>query len=296
MTEIRLALVNGTGPPDPEYDEAMKTSFCYQLSGQLAAKSFYLRGPSLFGTEVHEEARAVYRWLKAAHEQDPTQRLMLAGYSRGGSAAIMACEMLERDQVPVDSLFLFDAVGRHEYPGGNVIPANVRFSRHARRSLAADFVERYEGTIKGIHLIGGFENPVRPLFGNVGLRWRGDGDHQPAERFLGSHGALGGVGWRVVVEDAACERDVAAWMNEHLRARGVDVRLTGYEPTGEAVRVTHPSHFEKWLTHNIYQFVLHHDEPHLAHVPAHPDPGAAEKADGGQDSTVKFRNSGGTAS
>jgi hypothetical protein len=30
--------------------------------------------------------------------------------------------------------------------------------------------------------------------------------------------------------------------------------------------VTHPSHLEKWLTHNIYQFVLEHDEPHLAHA------------------------------
>ncbi|HLK24668.1 MAG TPA: hypothetical protein VKT30_08415 [Caulobacteraceae bacterium] len=296
MSEIRLALVNGTGPPDPEYDAVMKPSFCSQLGEQLGAKSFYLRGPSYFGTEVREEARAVYRWLKAAHDEDPTRRLMLAGYSRGGSAAIMACEMLERDRVPVDSLFLFDAVARHEYPGGNVIPANVRFSRHARRSLAADFVERYEGTVKGIHLIGGFTNPARPMFGNVGLHWRGDGDHQPAERFLGSHGALGGVGWRIVVEDAACERDVAAWMNGHLTARGVDVALTPYQPTGDAVRVTHPSHFEKWLTHNIYQFVLHHDEPHLSHIGPYPDPGVPQQSDAARDASVMLRGSGGAAS
>jgi hypothetical protein len=250
----------------------MRSSFCFQLGAQLGARSFYLRGPSLFGTEVREEARRAYHWLKAAHDEDPARRLMLAGYSRGGSAAIMACELLEHDRIPVDSLFLFDAVARHEFPGGTVIPANVKFSRHARRSLAADFVERYEGTVKGINLIGGFSNPARPLFGNVGLHWRGEGDHQPAERFLGSHGAVGGVGWRFVVEDAACERDVASWMNRHLIARGVDVSLSAYEPTGDAVRLTHPSHLEKWLTHNIYQFVLHHDEPHLAHVPAHMDP------------------------
>jgi len=275
MTEIRLALVNGTGPPGPEYDEVMRTSFCFQLGDQLGSKSFYLRGPNVFGTEVYDEARAVHRWLKATHDEDPTRRLMLAGYSRGGSAAIMACEMLEHDHIPVDSLFLFDAVARHEFPGGNVIPANVRFSRHARRSLTADFVERYEGTVKGIHLIGGFANPARPMFGNVGLHWKGDGDHQPAERFLGSHGALGGVGWRFVVEDTACEQDVASWMNDHLAARGVEVSLTAYEPTGDAVRVTHPSHLEKWLTHNIYQFALHHDEPHLEHLPPHPDPGVS---------------------
>jgi hypothetical protein len=261
MTDIRLALVNGTGPNGPAYDDIMQASFCYQLGSKLGgSKSFYLRGPNLFGQEVREEARAVYRWLKAAHDEDPTVRLMLAGYSRGGSAAIMACEMLAHDQIAVDSLFLFDAVARHEFPGGNIIPANVRFSRHARRSLAADFVERYEGTLKRMKVLDG--NPIRPLFGNVGLRWQGDGDHQPAERFLGSHGALGGVGWRFVLEDSACETAVAAYMSEQLQSRGVDVVLEPYPPQGDAV-ATHPSHLERWLTHNLYQFVLHHDEPHL---------------------------------
>jgi hypothetical protein len=27
--------------------------------------------------------------------------------------------------------------------------------------------------------------------------------------------------------------------------------------------MTHPSRLEKWLTHNLYQFVVPHDEPHL---------------------------------
>jgi hypothetical protein len=264
MNDIRLALVNGTGPPGPAYDAIMKTSFCYQLGQTLGAKGFYQRGPKLFGHEVRDEAHAVYRWLKSAYEADPSLRLMLAGYSRGGSAAMMACEMLESDGILVDSLFLFDAVARHNYPGGSVIPANVSFSRHARRSLAADFVEKYEGHIG---LIGGFQNPIRPLFGNVGLTWRGDGDHRPAETFFGSHGALGGVGWRFVVEDSECERAVAAWMSENLRRRGVEVTLEAFAPKAEAA-VTHPSHLEKWLTHNLYQFVMPHDEPHLAHQAA----------------------------
>jgi len=289
MSAIRLALVNGTGPPDPEYDEVMQPSFCRQLGAQLESRSFYLRGPSFFGAEVRREARRAYTWLKSEFEADEGARLMLAGYSRGGSAAIMACEMLERDGVAVDSLFLFDAVGLHEYSGGKTIPANVRFSRHARRSLAADFVERYEGTVPGIKVVGGFQNPARPFFGNVGIRWRGDGDHQPAERFLGSHGALGGVGWRFVVEDSACEQAVAGWMNEHLAARGLDAELVAYEPKGDAVRVTHPSHMQKWLTHNIYQFVLHHDEPHLESLGE--TPGVAQA-----QTTARSRSSGDTAS
>jgi hypothetical protein len=294
MTEIRLALVNGTGPSGPTYDELMEASFCYQLGAKLGgSKSFYLRGPNSFGQEVREEARAVYRWLKAAYDEDPSVRLMLAGYSRGGSAAIMACEMLAHDQIQVDSLFLFDAVARHEFPGGNVIPANVRFSRHARRSLAADFVERYEGTLKRMKVIDG--NPIRPLFGNVGLRWEGDGDHQPAERFLGSHGALGGVGWRFVVEDSACERAVAEWMTEQFQSRGVEVLLKPFPPQGDAV-ATHPSHLERWLTHNLYQFVLHHDEPHLESLGVETS-GAADRQDAParRQAKVRSRRSGGTA-
>jgi hypothetical protein len=262
MSEIRLALVNGTGPAGQAYEEVMKNSFCHQLGQKLGEKCFYRRGPTLFGLEVAEEARAVYRWLKAEHEADPDVRLMLAGYSRGGSAAIMACEMLEHDGIQVDSLFLFDAVARHEFPGGSVIPANVRFSRHARRSLAAEFVERYEGALKRLGVLSVLQNPVRPLFGNVGLTWRGDGDHRPAETFLGSHGAIGGVGWRVVVEDHDCERDVARWMGEHLKARGLNVDLDVFAPVAD-VADTHPTHLLEWLRHGIHQFAHEHDEPHL---------------------------------
>src|SRR5258706_10769044 len=260
MTDIRLALINGTGPPGPAYDDAMGASFCSQLAHKLDGKSFYLRGPKLFGHEVKNEAAAVYKWLKAAYEQDSKVRLMLAGYSRGGSAAIMACELLAHDGIPVDSLFLFDAVGRHSYSGGKIIPANVRYSRHARRSLAPDFVEKYEGSIHHMNLIHGMQNPIRPLFGNVGLTWQGDGDHQPAETFIGSHAALGGGRWRFVVEDSACERAVAQWMGEHLKARDIEVTLDAFAPTKEA---TNPTYLQQWLRHNIHQFAVHHDEPHL---------------------------------
>jgi hypothetical protein len=231
------------------------------LGQQLGPTSFYQRGPHTFGNDLRDEAQAAYRWLKAAHEDDPELRLMLAGYSRGGSAAIMVCEWLQQDGIEVDSLFLFDAVARHKFPGGAVIPANVRFSRHARRHLSEEFIAKYEGTLRQISLLGGLQNPARPNFGNVGLLWRGTGDHAPAEAFLGSHGAIGGVGWGFVLEDSDCERQVATWMNEHLLSRGVEASLDAAPPRDDA-KPTHPSHLERWLTHNIYQFIEEHDEPH----------------------------------
>ena len=94
---------------------------------------------------------------------------------------------------------LYDAVARDEFPGGKVIPANVGFSRHARRSLAADFVAKY---------------------------------------------------------------------------RGVDAALDAFRPA-EGAAITDPAQLQSWLTHNIHQFVLHDDEPHLKIVgdsPTMPQP------------------------
>jgi hypothetical protein len=147
----------------------------------------------------------------------------------------MAAEQLERDNIDVDAIFFFDAVARHHYPGGEVIPANVNFSRHARRDLSAILlVLKYEGTFADHALLPNSSNPMRPSFGNTGISWRGSGDHQTAE-FVGSHGALGGVGWSFVTEDPHCQDQVADWMNEQLKARGVPADLKAMQiPPGPA--------------------------------------------------------------
>jgi hypothetical protein len=220
--DYRMAIIDGTGPGDDrEYSESMKNSFCKQLGNALEHKKIgrYWRGPGAAGTEVDEEAAAAAGYLLAMHDTNPNLRLMLAGYSRGGSAAIMAAEILEKQNVPVDALFLFDAVARHIYSGGEVIPKNVHFSRHARRELNWHMVLKYEGTFSDVGGVVNMSNPMRPSFGNTGLTWRGDGDHLPAKPFKGTHGALGGVGWGFVPEDIACQKAVAKWMNEQLASR-----------------------------------------------------------------------------
>ena len=123
----------------------------------------------------------------------------------------------------MDSLFLFDAVARHIYPGGEVIPANVRYSRHARRSQDAAFVKKYEGSI------GTGQNPCRPSFGNTGVTYKGGGDHR-AMIFKGSHGALGGVGWKIVTEDATAQVAVAGWMNAAFAERRLSVAVRSFAP------------------------------------------------------------------
>ncbi len=242
MSDIYMAIIDGTGEEDDaKYAESMKHSFCRQLADCLGKRnSFYVRGPSAAGKETPACAKDAFDWLRILNNSQ--RRLMLAGYSRGGSAAIMAAEMLAGHGIEVDSLFLFDAVARHTASGGEVIPANVRFSRHARRNQSLMFVLKYESTFSDlkeskVDVLGSANffaasNPTRPTFGNTGLTWRGNGDHEIATSFKGSHGALGGVGWSFVEEDTQCQEDVARFMNGHLEARQVPAKLVSKAPEG----------------------------------------------------------------
>ena len=224
VADYRMAIIDGTGPRDErEYNPAMQNSFCRQLETNLGGKAKYIRGPGPFGMDVRSEAREAHDFLYANRKNGV--KLMLAGYSRGGSAAIMAAESLEKNGIPVDSMFLFDSVARHRFSGGDVIPANVQFSRHARRDLNAYLIVKYEGTLADESWLPNASNPMRPTFLNTGLTWRGDGDHERAKPFGGSHGALGGVGWSFVREDIGCQMQVAFWMNKHLQDRGVEAKL-----------------------------------------------------------------------
>ena len=230
---IRIAIINGTGDwDDTSYKASMSASFCRRLYDQVTSqgakdgmtmKAFYHRGPDLSGVEVIYEAWAAAGWLARERLRDQDARLMLAGYSRGGSAVIKAAEILDDMHISVDSMFLFDPVARHPYEGGEVIPANVAFSRTARRSQEVAFVLKYEGTIKTLGM--DVANPCRPSFGNTGVGWRGSGDHRPAHVFKGSHGALGGCGWGFVTEDEACQHAVSAWMGQKMLSRGLNVSL-----------------------------------------------------------------------
>lgn len=225
--DVRIAIVDGTGADDDgQYRKDMAASFCRTLANQLGPQAaFYQRGPAMAGMEVRGEALRAAGWLRREHAAAPEAKLMVAGYSRGGSAVIMACELLEGAGVPIHSMFLFDPVARHLYEGGEVIPANVSYSRIARRDQSVAFVMKYEGTLKTSERLGNTSNPCRPAFGNTGLDWRGFNDHETPTAFKGSHGALGGVGWAFVKEDEACQVAVSGWMGAKMSARGLNVNL-----------------------------------------------------------------------
>ncbi len=235
MNDVRMAIIDGTGEwDDAGYTKSMAKSFCTQIGQQLGSKSYYQRGPWIEGGSDASKMDAATAWLKLQRQIDPKVRLMLAGYSRGGTVAIAAAERLEAANLPVDALFLFDAVARNIMWYGRVIPANVKVCRYAQRSHDPAFVDKYEKkyNVALAQLTNPFStNPTRPSFGNTGLTHRGSTLDFNLRTFLGTHGALGGVGWPEVPEDPAAQVEVAAWMTGEMRAQGVAVTLVSTPPS-----------------------------------------------------------------
>ncbi|MBE0566500.1 MAG: hypothetical protein IH621_11105 [Krumholzibacteria bacterium] len=208
---IRIVVIDGTGPgATQEYNQAMATSFCTQTAAALPNVRYY-RGPTLMGMETDAIAAQAFQACSTGVQEG--DRLVLAGYSRGGCAAILTAKRLKDAGRTVDSLFLFDAVDMQFSNAGlcQVIPDNVRYVAHARTARDLGFWVR---------------NPIRSrfYFFNTGRWLAGTGTY--TERFfVGTHAAVGGVPWSDLKGDGGCAQAVAEWMTRQLNLRGVPVQL-----------------------------------------------------------------------
>ena len=224
MPEFAMAVIDGTGPWSNEtYKSAMKDSFCSQLGAGLQPNVNYERGPSSEGYRIRERSARAVSFLRNAD----AEKIMIAGYSRGGSAAVIAASMLEKLGRNVDYLFLFDPVDRHLSGNTDAIPGNVKEAWIARRKIGAPEMEKYDHSLQ---VYQGGHNPVRNWFGTTATKFHSSVIVEE-RKFLGSHGALGGVGWAHVKEDPMCQLEVAAFMNKGLTKAGVKFRLSSVNPT-----------------------------------------------------------------
>lgn len=115
-----------------------------------------------------------YTFVHLGMAANPTARVFLAGYSRGGAGVICVAQQLAKDGVKVNGMALFDPVDRALGVNAADIPTNVEHVVYARRHPTA---------------------ASRTSFGNCGTRW-----HAPTRcamrYFYGTHGSLGGVPWK----------------------------------------------------------------------------------------------------
>ena len=232
-----VGVVDGTGPfGDMNYQIEMKNSFCKQIADQckhLNIPCAYLRGPSPDGLSVKRKAAEVCDWIQEAHVKNGKDRFFLVGYSRGASIVILAAESLKKKNIEIEAMFLFDPVARHLVPGGEVVPENVKKVYIARRTQDPDFTKKYEPKIgdKGyIEFEALRTNPTRPYFGITATKPTSGTDVKYQEfKALGSHGAIGGVGWRQVEEDSAAAANVANWMNRQFKEHDLHIKLKSKE-------------------------------------------------------------------
>ena len=237
-----MAIIDGTGEySDKAYADQMKGSFCDQLKALPGAS--YERGPSGEGYRIRERAERAADYLL----KQKGKRLMIAGYSRGGSIAVMTADILKAKSQPVDLLLLFDPVNRHLSGNSSVIPSNVKEAYIARRRINDPRMDKYDYSLSSkisqtllakLFLVGlvargkgdgAGHNPARNWFGTTATQAH-PGVKTHSRNFLGSHGALGGVGWNHVVEDPLCQRQVASFMNEALKKHNVGVTLRSFPP------------------------------------------------------------------
>jgi hypothetical protein len=122
------------------------------------ASSFYWRGPDLsdlikrtasIAEKVHAEVlRNEFppTLLAPGARQLPKTPIVLIGHSRGGAAVVMVARMLAEKKIPVDAMFLFDAVSRQSRSSIDVdkVPGTVRVCRHAVRNEGAQVVMEVE--------------------------------------------------------------------------------------------------------------------------------------------------------
>src|SRR5260221_8048009 len=104
-----IVAIDGTGPDSPgDYAKEMGGSFCSQIG--RTANATYFRGPTLTGSETSAIANLAVDAVMAARGYARTDEVMLAGYSRGGFAAVIAARRAEGRGGGGQFPFLFHAV------------------------------------------------------------------------------------------------------------------------------------------------------------------------------------------
>lgn len=102
-------------------------------------------------------------------------RVFIAGYSRGGAAAINASKLLNESKISVDCLLLFDAVDMTVGLDAQYIPNNVKYCFHATRHPATR---------------------SRSSWGNCGTQYDTSKTKYTNKMFFCTHGAMGGMPWK----------------------------------------------------------------------------------------------------
>lgn len=154
-----------------DYDRAFANSFVRRLClGRNNAT--YIRGPITPGGGLPEGIGQGEAFIEAQRRQRPNEPILLTGFSRGGLGVLVIARNLQRRNIPVQAMLLFDAVDMHLGYSVDTVPTNVRNVYHVRRDPAAG---------------------SRDTWGNCGLNPNNPAVNYREKFFRCTHGAVGGT-------------------------------------------------------------------------------------------------------
>ncbi len=184
-----------TAARNAEYDRDFANSFVRKISKDKT-NAIYLRGPIGAGGGMPEAIRDGLNFIKQKHALLPTENILLTGYSRGALGVIVIARELALLKINVTALMMFDCVDRHVAYDGSVISNNVQNVRHVIRDPLAR---------------------SRMTFGNSGLSYNSPTNYLPINKYMCTHGGMGGTPWQVPAggssTDYVDEGSAEAWLS-----------------------------------------------------------------------------------
>jgi hypothetical protein len=175
-----LVGIDGTGDAmspgaarDAAYDRDFAKSFVHRIcSGKPRAK--YLRGPVALGGGLLQAIAEGVTFVVAQKKQVPREPVLLTGYSRGATGAVVIAKRLKELNIRVRALMLFDCVDRHIAVDAHAIPNNVDYVNHVKRSPRAR---------------------SRMTFSNDAIAFTPPTIYPTPKEYFCTHGAMGGMPW-----------------------------------------------------------------------------------------------------
>ncbi len=162
------------GARNQRYDVAFAHSFVRRLCAPNSVNRRYFRGPVALGGGLLDAISEGVEFIVGRRKAGDSGPILLTGYSRGAAGAVAIAKKLQRKNLNVSAMLLFDCVDRHLFIDAEVIPNNVENVFHVVRSDASG---------------------SRESFGHEGLRFRPPTHYPAAYAFMCTHGGMGGTPW-----------------------------------------------------------------------------------------------------